>query len=68
MIFVELKSLAGSNFVRATDVIAVQYTDPTRCSVMMQGGISLPCVEPAKSVVDKLEQALGATAPANTSK
>ena len=60
MIFVELKSLAGSNYVRAADVIAVQYTDPTRCAVMMQGGVTLPCVEPAKSVVEKLERALGA--------
>jgi len=58
MIFIELKSLAGSNYVKATDVIAVQYTDPTRCAVMMQGGTTLPCTEPAKGVVEKLEKAM----------
>jgi len=56
--FVEIKSLAGSNYVRATDVIAVQYTDPTRCAIMLQGGVTLPCTEPARQVVDKLERAL----------
>ena len=55
MIFIELKSMAGSNFVRATDVIAVQYTDPNRCSVMLQGGVTLQCAENAKAVVDKIE-------------
>ncbi len=58
MIFIELKSMAGVNYVRATDVIAVQYTDPTRCSVMLQGGVGIQCAESARSVVEKIEAAV----------
>ena len=60
MIFVELKSMAGVNYIKASDVIAVQFTDPTRCSVMMLGGITLQCIESAKSAVEKIEAAVKA--------
>ncbi len=66
MIYIELKSLAGSNYVKALDVIAVQYTDSTRCAVMMQGGTTLPCNESAKSVVEKLEKAITDMASASS--
>ena len=67
MYFVEVKSLAGVNYIRAADVIAVQFSDPNRCSVMMAGGISLACTEPAAVIAARVEVAIGerpAEAPA----
>ena len=55
MSFVAIKSLAGQNFVRAADIIAVSVSDPTRCNVYITGGAMLPCTEPAASVIAKIE-------------
>lgn len=67
MIFIEVKSMAGSNYIRAAQVLAVQFTDPSRCTILLQGGVSLQCAEPAKLIVDKLENALsGEPAAAST--
>jgi len=38
-------------------VIAIGATDPTKCNVYMAGGISIPCSEPAKDVIAKLQAA-----------
>jgi hypothetical protein len=54
---VALKALAGLNYVRVDQVIAISATDPTRCVVIMTGGVSIPCSEPAKDVIAKLEAA-----------
>ena len=54
---VPLKALAGFNYVRVDQVIAIGATDPTRCNVYMAGGITIPCSEPAKDVIAKLEAA-----------
>ena len=54
---VPLKALAGFNYVRVDQVIAIGATDPTKCNVYMAGGISIPCSEPAKDVIAKLQAA-----------
>lgn len=59
MYFIEVKSLAGVNFIRATDVIAVQYSDREKCTVMLTGGVSLPCVEAASVVAERVAAAVG---------
>ncbi|MGO8798005.1 MAG: hypothetical protein ACLQE9_20530 [Roseiarcus sp.] len=55
--FVPLKALAGYNYVRVDQVIAVQATEPAKCLVMMAGGVTVPCAEPAKDVLARLEAA-----------
>ena len=59
MVFIQIKSMAGVNYVRASDVIAVQFSDPQRCSIMMAGGISLSCTEPASVIAERIETAVG---------
>ena len=54
---VALKALAGFNYVRVDQVIAISATEPSKCVVMMSGGITVPCSEPAKDVIAKLEAA-----------
>ena len=54
---VPIKALAGFNYVRADQVIAIGATDPMKCNVYMAGGISIPCSEPAKDVIAKLQAA-----------
>ena len=54
---VALKALAGFNYVRVDHVLAISATDPTKCIVIMTGGVTIPCSEPAKDVIAKLEAA-----------
>ena len=54
---VALKALAGLNYVSVDQVIAISATDPTKCIVIMTGGVTIPCAEPAKDVIAKLEAA-----------
>ena len=69
MSFVAIKSLAGMNYVRSTDIIAVSVSDPTRCNVYITGGAMLPCTEPATSVLAKIDAAqAGKSAPAEPPK
>ena len=58
-----LKALAGYNHVRVDQVIAITAVEPTKCIVIMTGGISVPCSEPAKDVIAKLEAAFAPKAP-----
>ncbi len=58
MFFIEVKSLAGVNYIRAADVIAVQFSDPKKCSVMMAGGISIACTEAASDIAARIEAAV----------
>lgn len=61
MKFVEVKALGGFNYIRADMVIAVSQSDPTKCNIFVQGSAnSIPCAEPAKVVLDRIEQALAA--------
>ena len=61
MLFIEVKSLAGVNYVRAGDVIAVQYSDREKCTLMLAGGMTLQCTEAASAVAARIEAAVGAT-------
>ena len=55
--FIPVKALAGFNYVRADQVIAISANDQAKCLVLMSGGVTVPCSEPAKDVVAKLEAA-----------
>ena len=57
-LFLEVKSLAGANFILASQVIAVQMMEAAKCQVMMAGGITIPCAEAAKDIVARLETTL----------
>jgi len=54
MLLVALKALAGSNYVRADQVIAITVTDQYKCLVVLTGGITVPCNESASDVMAKL--------------
>jgi len=66
MNFIEVKSLSGSSYVRARDVLAVQMLDQKRCSLVMSGGAAISCNEPAAEVVARIEAALGKDADPKT--
>ena len=59
--FVEVRTLSGASYVRAPDVIAVQYVDAQKSMVLMAGGTNLSCAEPAKLVMARIEAALSST-------
>jgi len=54
---VAIKALAGFNYVRVDQVIAISATESAKCNVIMSGGISVPCQESAKDVLARLEAA-----------
>jgi hypothetical protein len=60
---VPVKALAGFNYIRVDQVIAISATEPTKCTIFMAGGVSIPCSEPAKDVIVKIEAATRAAAP-----
>jgi hypothetical protein len=68
MIFIEVKSLAGMNYIRAADVLAVQYNDPQRCTVILTGGVMIPCSEAAKELAARLEALMAETKAASRDK
>ena len=55
--FVPVKALAGSNFVRADQVVAVAATETSKCNIYLIGGVTVPCNEPAKDVIARIEAA-----------
>ncbi len=57
MQFIQIKALAGANYVRADQVIAVYATEPGKCTIAMAGGVTVPCSEPAKDVIERVEKA-----------
>jgi hypothetical protein len=57
-IFIEVKSLAGSNFIVANGIIAVQQLEPTKCNVMLSGGVTIPCNEAARDIVARIDAAM----------
>jgi hypothetical protein len=60
MIFIEVKSLAGISYIRAEDILAVQYNDVQRSTVVLAGGITVPCAEAAKEIVARIETIMAA--------
>ena len=54
---VAMKALAGFNYVRPDAVVAVAATEPTKCTIYIQGGVAIPAYEPVKDVIAKLEAA-----------
>jgi hypothetical protein len=58
MLFVQAKALAGPLYIRAENVLAVQYGDREKCMIFMAGGAALPCTEAAAAVVARIEEAL----------
>jgi hypothetical protein len=61
---VAIKALAGFNYVRADQVIAIRSTDPAKCDVFLMGGVIIPCSEPAASAIAKLNAGLKSEAEA----
>jgi hypothetical protein len=57
MQFIQLRALAGVNYVRADQVIAVYATEPGKCTVALAGGVTVACAEPAKDVIERVEKA-----------
>lgn len=55
--FVAVKALAGFNYVRSDQVVAIAASEPTKCSIYLAGGVTIPCSEPAKDVIAKLAAA-----------
>ena len=56
--FIDIRALGGTHFVRAQDVIAVQYNEPQKSTVLMSGGGTISCAEPAAQVKARVEAAL----------
>ncbi len=57
-VFIELRALGGTHFIRASEVIAVQYNEPQKATVLMAGGGSISCSEPASQVKARIDAAL----------
>ena len=55
---VAIKALAGYNYVRADQVIAIRSTDPSKCDVFLMGGVIIPCSETAAEAIAKLQAGL----------
>ena len=63
MVFIQVKSLAGLNYIRASEVIGVTFSDPIRSTVMMAGGVTIACSEPAGDIAARIEAAVAEAAP-----
>jgi hypothetical protein len=57
MQFIQIKALAGFNYVRLDQIIAVSATEPGKCNVVMSGGVIVPCSEPVKDVLERIDAA-----------
>ena len=58
-LFIEARTLAGMSYVRATEVIGVQFVDPGKCTILFASGATVPCSEPAQTVAARIEEAIG---------
>lgn len=56
--FIDIKALGGTHFVRAAQVIAVQYNEAQKCTLLLAGGGSVSCAEPAAQIKARIEAAL----------
>jgi hypothetical protein len=65
MIYIQVKAMGGINYVRAKDILGVLFTEREKCNILMIGGVTVPCYEPAAAVVARIEEQMkGAQAPA----
>jgi len=60
--FVAVKALGGYNYVRPDQVMAVSGIEGAKCNIFMAGGVTVPCSEPAKDIVARLEAAMAGAA------
>ena len=58
--FIPVKTLAGFNYVRADQVMAVATAEQTKCNIYLSGGVSVASSEAAKDVVERLNAAVSA--------
>ncbi len=58
MRLIEVKSLAGTNYVKADQVIAVQTTPTGTCTIVMDGGTIVQSSEQTSVVAARIEAAL----------
>jgi hypothetical protein len=58
---IQIKALAGFNYVRADQVVAIAASEQGKCNVYLAGGVTIPCHEPPKDVIAKLEAATADT-------
>ena len=59
--FVPIKALAGFNYIRPDQVVAIAASEQGKCNVYLIGGVAIPCHEPPKAVITKLEAATADT-------
>ena len=64
--FIAVKSLGGYNYVRPDQVMAVAGIEGAKCNLYMSGGVTVPCSEPAKDIVARIEAAMAGAAPLDT--
>ncbi len=62
MFFITVKSLAGVTYIRASEVIGVSISDANRATVMMAGGVTIACTEPAGEIAARIEAAMTSAA------
>ena len=55
---VEIKSLGGTNFVRADRVIAIQTTAQGTTVIVMEGGATINSSEPTKILAARIDAAV----------
>ena len=60
--FVAVKALGGFNYVRPDQVIAVAGVEGAKCNIYLAGGVTVPCSEPIKDVIARLEAAMAGVA------
>ena len=58
MLFIQVKAMGGMNYLRAQDIMGVQFTEREKCSILMAGGVTVPCYEAASVVVARIEEQL----------
>ena len=64
--FVAVKALGGYNYVRPDQVIAVAGVEGAKCNIYLAGGTTVPCSEPIKDVIARLEAAMAGAAQRET--
>ena len=53
--FLVVRTRAGFAYVRPDAVLAVHSIDPSDCTLIMTGGVTIEASEPAEDVVERLE-------------
>lgn len=61
---VAIKALAGYNYIRVDQVIAIREGDTGKSTVFLTGGVTIPCHESAKDVIAKFTAASQSEPPA----